>query len=161
MTSGLQIDGEGLLPAMQRAACVRGVESVLEAAQVGELGLGVTFVDDEAIAILNRQWRGIDAPTDVLSFAAHDGEVIAGLEDELGDLVIAVPTAMRQAQRLGHPLSTEIAVLTAHGLLHLCGFDHEPGAKQAQQMAELELSILHAAGIPVGVALIGRSLAQP
>ena len=128
---------------------------------MGELGLGLTFVDDDTIATLNRQWRGIDAPTDVLSFAAHDGEVIAGLEDELGDLVISVPTAMRQAQRLGHPLSTEIAVLTAHGLLHLCGLDHEHGGKEARKMAELELSILHAAGVPVMAALIGRTLAQP
>jgi probable rRNA maturation factor len=159
VTARVEVSGAGLLPSAQRRRCLGAVTRVLKAAGVGELGLGVTFVDDDTMALLNLQWRGIDAPTDVLSFAAHDGEELAGLEAELGDLVIAVPTAARQADALGHPLPTEIAVLTAHGLLHLCGLDHEDGGEPARQMAELELSILDAAGVPVQAALIGRTIA--
>lgn len=158
MSAQLQLDGQKLLPSVDRARCLRAVRRVLDAAPIGELGLGITFVDDDAIATLNRQWRGMDKPTDVLSFAAHDGELIAGLEEELGDLVIAVPTATRQARALGHPLATELAVLTTHGLLHLCGFDHEHDPADAKTMAELELSILDAAGVPIEAALIGRTL---
>ena len=66
----------------------------------------------------------------------------------------------RDENDTGSP-EVQIAVLTAHGLLHLCGLDHEDGAKEARRMAELELSILHAAGVPVLAALIGRTLGQP
>ena len=157
MKLNLQLAGQRLLPSPQRQRCLDAVERVLKGARIGRLGVGVTFVNDIDMTALNHQWRGIHAPTDVLSFAAHDGEWLVGLEEELGDLVIAVPTAQRQARDLGHPLSTEIAVLTAHGLLHLCGYDHEAGGDAARLMAELELSLLDAAGVSLGTALIGRS----
>ena len=67
---------------------------------------------------LNRAWRGKDCPTDVLSFPS-------GETGFLGDVVIDVPFAARQARRLGHPLAREVKVLLAHGLLHLLGHDHE------------------------------------
>jgi rRNA maturation RNase YbeY len=67
---------------------------------------------------LNREWRGLDVPTDVLSFPSGEPGV-------LGDLVIDVPYAARQARRLGHALSREVRILLAHGLLHLLGYDHE------------------------------------
>ena len=67
---------------------------------------------------LNREWRGMDLPTDVLSFPSGD-------RGFLGDLVIDVPYAARQARRRGHPVAREVKILLAHGLLHLLGYDHE------------------------------------
>jgi len=67
---------------------------------------------------LNREWRGMDRPTDVLSFPS-------GEKGFLGDLVIDLPYAARQARRLGHPVSREVQLLLAHGILHLLGHDHE------------------------------------
>lgn len=67
---------------------------------------------------LNREWLGMDLPTDVLSFSS-------GERDFLGDIVIDIPYATRQARRHGHTLSREVQILLAHGLLHLLGYDHE------------------------------------
>lgn len=67
---------------------------------------------------LNRAWRGRDVPTDVLSFSSGEKEF-------LGDIVIDVPYAARQARRRGHALAREVQILLAHGLLHLLGYDHE------------------------------------
>jgi probable rRNA maturation factor len=67
---------------------------------------------------LNREWRGTDVPTDVLSFSSGEKEF-------LGDIVIDVPYAARQARRRGHSLAREVQILLAHGLLHLLGYDHE------------------------------------
>jgi probable rRNA maturation factor len=137
----------------------RGVaERVLRAARLGDLAVDVTFVDDDEMRELNRTWRGRDAPTDVLSFAALEGEVIPGLEEELGSIVVSLPTARRQAADNGHALADEVAVLVTHGLLHLLGLDHERGAGEARHMAELEMSVLAAAGVEPTIALTGRSL---
>ena len=79
--------------------------------------LSLTLCDDSFIHGLNRQWRGVDRPTDVLSFPLDD-EVL------LGDLVISVDTAQREATERGYALRDEIRVLLVHGLLHLLGYDH-------------------------------------
>jgi probable rRNA maturation factor len=79
--------------------------------------VSVTIVNDEEIHRLNREYRGIDAPTDVLSFELG-GEL-------LGDIVISIETAVRQAKEYGHSLEREIAFLTIHGMLHLLGYNHE------------------------------------
>ena len=81
----------------------------------------VLLTTDPAIRKLNRQFRGKNKATDVLSFPAEG----IGAEEIAGDLAISVPTALRQAVEQGHTLSTEIKVLILHGLLHLFGYDHE------------------------------------
>jgi len=83
------------------------------------------FVDDAYIQGLNQQYRGIDAPTDVLSFAMQEGEPFPE-EGELilGDVVISLETARRQASEYGHSLAREVAYLAVHGVLHLLGYDH-------------------------------------
>ena len=94
--------------------------------------VGVTFVDDEAIRMLNREHRNIDRKTDVLSFPMlsdvrsvekTDIDPETGLV-YLGDVVISVETAMRQAEEFGHSLEREIAFLTVHSMMHLMGYDH-------------------------------------
>ena len=118
--------------------------------------LSVVLCDDAFIVPLNRDWRGKDAPTDVLSFAQQEGE---GGPDEsvvLGDLVISVETAARQARALGHGLDDEVAVLLVHGLLHLIGFDHEHDPDEAAEMRVEERRVLDALGLD-GASLVERA----
>jgi probable rRNA maturation factor len=90
--------------------------------------LSLLLCDDDFIAALNRSYRQADGPTDVLSFAMDD--------DVLGDVVISVPTARRQAQARGHEVDTELRVLLVHGVLHLLGHDHESDAEDRAMAAE-------------------------
>jgi probable rRNA maturation factor len=83
----------------------------------GEVSL--VLAGDRLLQRLNRDFRGRDRPTDVLSFAG------AGGEEGLGDVVISVPTAARNARRLGHSVPRELDILALHGFLHVLGYDHE------------------------------------
>jgi probable rRNA maturation factor len=108
---------------------------------------------------LNRQWRGKNQPTDVLSFAAWEGEeAFVGIDDVLGDLVIAVGVAHKQARAVGHSVEVEVAVLVAHGLLHLLGLDHERSLAEARHQAECEMTFLAGAGYDPTAGLIGRAV---
>ncbi len=92
----------------------------------GEPGsqLSLSLVDDEEIRALNRDYRDKDRPTDVLSFAMREGEGGALHPELLGDVVISVETAERQAAEAGHSLDEELLALAVHGLAHLLGEDH-------------------------------------
>ena len=114
-------------------------------------GLTIIVTDDGTLRELNRQYRGIDAATDVLSFTNNPDpdfpEVDPEISNHLGDIVIAYPLASAQAAARGHRTSDEITLLAVHGALHLLGFDHQTvGAKdkmwaaQDQVMARLDLS---------------------
>lgn len=110
-------------------------------AQTAEVS--VLLTDDEGISVLNVEYRGVDGPTDVLSFSQHEGaDEFSGEENLLGDLVISVETAKRQAKEQGRALADEVDMLVVHGLLHLLGYDHaEPKemdrmfARQAELLA--------------------------
>lgn len=128
-----------------------------------DVDVSVTFVLDLEMRALNRRWRGKDQPTDVLSFSYVDGgadEIGVGGDaasaDILGDLVIAVETAERQAREHGHDVVVEVGVLVAHGLLHLCGLDHERDAEEAALQLSVEMNVLSEAKLPVAAALCGR-----
>jgi len=112
--------------------------------------VSVVFVDDEYIRELNRQFRGKDCSTDVLSFALNEGdepEILDGPEETLlGDIVISLETAIRQADDFGHSLERELAYLTVHGVLHLMGYDHEAEDAKAE-MRRQEEQILALLGI--------------
>ena len=85
----------------------------------------VAIVDDAEIRRMNREYRGIDSPTDVLSFPAHEGFMLLSEPDAfLGDIAIWVDRARLQADEYGHSIERELAFLTIHGMLHLLGFDH-------------------------------------
>ncbi len=101
-----------------------------------ELSLGLRFTDDATIADLNSTWRQKTGPTDVLSFAALDdaGDWIKGPSIELGDIVISLETARRQAQEQGHSLQRELRWLVSHGLLHLLGWVHPDDASLAAML---------------------------
>jgi len=102
------------------------------------------FTTDVAIRRLNKQFRGKNKATDVLSFPAEG----VGAEEMAGDLAISVPTALRQATGQGHALSTEVKVLMLHGLLHLSGLDHET---DSGQMARREKLLRGKLGLPQGL----------
>lgn len=113
----------------------------------------ITIVDDEEIHVLNREYRNVDRPTDVLSFALDEGEELepalidAPEEHLLGDIIISAETAQRQGEEFGHGLEREIVYLAVHGLLHLLGYDHMTDedkavmrAKEEEALREIRLS---------------------
>jgi probable rRNA maturation factor len=104
--------------------------------------LTIVVTDDETVAALNRQYRGIASPTDVLSFPADDPPV--AVEDEppyLGDLIIAYPYAAAQAERAGHDLNDSLALLVVHGTLHLLGSDHDTLEQRTAMWVEQEAAL--------------------
>ena len=118
----------------------------------GSAEISVTFVDNEQIRELNKKYRNLDKPTDVLSFPlSPDGKTFdvdheTGTK-ELGDIVISMETAMKQAQEYGHPLQREVAFLTVHSMLHLLGYDHVNGGLEAVRMREKEEAVLTQLGL--------------
>lgn len=104
------------------------------------------LASDAQVRILNRDWRGMDKPTNVLSFPRGPGP-LAGKEAHLGDIAIARETLRREAQELGIPPGDHFRHLVLHGLLHLLGFDHETDA-EADEMEALERRILATIGVP-------------
>lgn len=149
--------GEGLerfsdLQASVEAAVGRAVERTggPEKAQIGLL-----VVNDEAMREFNLEHRGQDRPTDVLSFPLLEpGEKItqADVDPEtgevvLGDIIISLPTAERQAGEYGHSLAREAAYLAVHGTLHLLGYDHEADG-EGEEMRKLEEAVLESIGLP-------------
>ncbi|MNW25256.1 Endoribonuclease YbeY [compost metagenome] len=127
------------------------LERAGEAEGVAEGEVALTFVTDEQIHELNQQYRGIDRPTDVLSFAMNEEleeepDIIYSLEPEaelelpdmLGDIIISVQTAKRQSEEYGHSLDRELGFLFVHGFLHLLGYDHQDEASEAEMMGKQE-----------------------
>jgi len=91
---------------------------------------------------LNRRYRGKDRTTDVLSFALREGPFARVQPEFLGDIVICVPVAEKQAREAEHSLASEIELLLVHGLLHLLGYDHEKGAREARRMRRKEEQLI-------------------
>lgn len=115
--------------------------------------VSVLLTTDKAIRRLNRQFRGIDKATDVLSFLAD--ATFPGKEKIAGDLAISIPTARRQGTACGHSLGVELKVLILHGLLHLAGYDHET---DSGQMARRERALRAKLGLPQGLIERTRSV---
>ena len=86
--------------------------------------VSITFVDKDEIHKLNREYRKVDRPTDVLSFPMNEEFLIEGVDSMLGDIVICMDIAKDQAKEYGHSLDREIMYLTCHSMLHLLGYDH-------------------------------------
>ncbi len=107
-------------------------------------GATVAFVSDRAMRALNRRWRGLTGTTDVLSFPAEQDEFEKTESPTLGDVVISVEQAARQAKENKLAFEDEIAQLILHGLIHLCGYDH---ATDHGEMNRLELRLRRQLGI--------------
>lgn len=117
---------------------------------VGEAELAVMLTDDPGIRTLNSNWRGVDKPTNVLSFPALQPEGARKPGDAprmLGDIAIAYETTRREADEEGKPFEHHLSHLAIHGFLHLIGYDHENDG-DAEEMESLETEILQLLGIP-------------
>jgi probable rRNA maturation factor len=129
-------------------AIERTIGTLLAALDERESSISVSFVRDPKIRELNRTFRGMDKPTDVLSFPlVEPGDVYPGAERLLGDIVISVDTAKRQAADYDAPVGREVQRLLIHGVLHLLGHDHiEPVERAAMEAEERRLAA--AIGMP-------------
>ena len=116
----------------------------------GATEVSLVFVDDERIRELNRDYRGVDRATDVLAFPMHEEEPGSAADEGpvllLGDIVISLPTAVRQAEACGHGLPYEVAHLAVHGALHLLGYDHKDEREYARMRGK-EKEILALLGL--------------
>jgi probable rRNA maturation factor len=115
----------------------------------GPVELSIVLADDETVQGLNRDWRGQDKPTNVLSFAALDDEdapEVPGAPLLLGDVVLAWQTIEAEAREAGKPLADHVSHLVIHGVLHLLGYDHQDD-DEADEMEALETTLLAALGI--------------
>ena len=114
--------------------------------------ISITFVHEEQIHILNKEHRGVDRPTDVLSFPlGENGEYDINPENGakmLGDIVLNISRVVRQAEEFGHSFQREIAYLTAHSMLHLLGYDHVAGGIESVHMREKEEEVMKQLGLP-------------
>jgi probable rRNA maturation factor len=112
--------------------------------------LSIILTGDARLQQLNRDYLGIDAPTDVLSFPASEMDPETGAL-YLGDVLVSIPRARRQAQMAGHPLETELQLLVVHGVLHLLGYDHaEPEDKERMWAVQVQaLESIGLAGIEI------------
>ncbi len=131
---------------------IDAIHNVLVRHEVEE-GTAVTAVitDDEHVRSLNAEFRGVDAPTDILSFPADPlPEEIEGEAPYLGDLIIAYPYTLHEAAEAGHDIADELVLLVIHGTLHLLGYDHDNEEHQDAMWAE-QAEALAAAGVAVEV----------
>ncbi|MFW6197526.1 MAG: rRNA maturation RNase YbeY [Myxococcota bacterium] len=120
---------------MARDEVSRRAERMLVAAGRPEAELSILLCDDGVMAELNHQYRHEKGPTDVLAFAMHEGEGPGAGTPLLGDVVVSVDTARRQARDRGHTIREEITTLLAHGILHLLGYDHRTRAEERRMNA--------------------------
>jgi probable rRNA maturation factor len=130
----------------------RAIEAAAEFtdADVGDAELAVMLTDDAGIRALNGNWRGIDKPTNVLSFPALQPTRLGGADDAprmLGDIAIAYETTRKEADDEHKPFDHHLSHLAVHGFLHLIGYDHE-NDDDAEAMESLEREILAQLGIP-------------
>ncbi len=128
------------------------VRVLAEHGAVPGTALSVVLADDEQVRQLNAQYRGVDAPTDVLSFPADPlpSEIAASQAPYLGDMIIACPYTLQQAQEAGHAPADEYVLLAIHGTLHLLGYDHDNAEREAS-MWQQQARALAAAGVAIDV----------
>ena len=119
----------------------------------GDAEVSVTFVSDAGIRRFNREYRGIDRATDVLSFPLFEGgdveDGLGGEEYQLGDVVLSLERARAQSELYGHSFEREVAFLCVHSALHLMGYDHERGESDEQDMGCRQRDIMKILGLEV------------
>ncbi|MFA7249225.1 MAG: rRNA maturation RNase YbeY [Dehalococcoidia bacterium] len=128
-----EIDASHIAETLARVLADEGVED--------DSGLSIEIAGDELLHALNREHRGVDAPTDVLSFAAEEGEafpVAPGVPRYLGDIAVSVESVRRNAVEAGLTAPEEVDHVLVHGLLHLLGYDHETDEDEAAMRAREE-----------------------
>lgn len=125
-------------PGITRAELTRRTRILVLGADANQCDISFVITDDKTIHLLNKKYRGKDKPTDVLAFSMREGEFGQLDSALLGDVVVSVPTARRQAAENGCSVMDEVTMLLAHGILHLLGWDHDTPAKDRKMRAETE-----------------------
>ncbi len=132
------------------------IETTLDFEDYGAVcEVSVTFTDNEGIRELNKKFRNMDKPTDVLSFPLLDFEgeyeepPINEIISNLGDIVISLEKAKAQAEEFGHSFKREVAFLAVHSMLHLLGYDHERGEEEDKEMRAKQTEIMRIMGLEV------------
>jgi probable rRNA maturation factor len=147
----VNIDEQVTAP-VDRALIIRTVRTVLaQEGLSGEIEVSVFVTTDSALQALNQTYRGIDAPTDVLSFATEDDDspfiVPPDTPRYLGDIALSHDRVCAQAEEYAHPVEHELTFLIVHAVLHLLGYDHERGEREAEVMRQREEQALETLGI--------------
>jgi rRNA maturation RNase YbeY len=119
-------------------------QAILSLVGEASAALSLVLIGDRSMRRLNRQYRKRDSTTDVLAFSMREGPGPSSVL--IGDVAISIPTAARQAGRLGRSLDEELTVLLVHGILHLCGYDHERSERDARRMQRRERWVLRRLG---------------
>ncbi|WAA11494.1 rRNA maturation RNase YbeY [Fervidibacillus halotolerans] len=139
-------DETGLLAEEQVKEIIRLLEFAAQQEGIEQQAeLSLTFVDNERITEINRDYRGKNQPTDVISFALEEraeGEleiITEQMPRVLGDIIISVPKAEEQAKEYGHSFMRELGFLSVHGFLHLLGYNHETEAEEKEMFTRQEL----------------------
>ncbi|MCK6580152.1 MAG: rRNA maturation RNase YbeY [Anaerolineae bacterium] len=150
MTFVIEVQNDAGYP-VDAAALVLAAETVLQAHEIEpDSVMTIVLSDDEAVAALNRQFRGIDSATDVLSFPMG-GSPVPGEPPYLGDLVIAYPYSAAQAAREEFSPAHGLLLLVVHGTLHLLGYDHDSPESRTEMWAAQEAA-LNVLGVPLSIA---------
>jgi len=145
MSSSVSVASRRRMRGVRGAQVRRDAAHLLQQLDI-DAELSVALVGDAEMRALNAQYRHLDKPTDVLSFALESAPPAAGEPALLGDVVISLDTAARQAARRGAGIVDEVRTLLAHGLLHLLGYDHERSPAEARRMFALQRRLV--AGLP-------------
>jgi len=111
-----------------------------------DVDMTIVLTDDAQLHKLNREYLGVDAPTDVLSFPSSEIDPETGIP-YFGDILISIPRATQQAQAAGHPVEAEVQLLVVHGTLHLMGHDHAEAEEKAR-MWNAQAEVLGSLGLP-------------
>jgi len=152
MAIRLIING-GPYPGVSRAMVVRWARAMLRGVQMPRAELSILLTDDKQMERLNGMYRGKKRPTDVMAFAQREGEHSEQAGRLLGDVVVSIPTASRQATARGVALSDELTMLLAHGLLHLLGWDHQTVAtdrrmgREAKRLCDVAAATVEPTGV--------------
>ncbi len=152
VTIEADLEGELTAHGLDAGLVERAVRETLRTEGVtGPIEVGVLIADDARLHALNRDYRGIDAPTDVLSFGddGATGPFVSQPEGPryLGDIAISLDRVLAQASEYGHSPARELAYLAVHGALHLLGYDHERGPDAAAAMRAREEAVLFSLGL--------------
>ena len=142
---------------LNRSEILRRLNAMSSLLQLENNEISFVLTDDESIHQLNKIYRHKDRPTDVLAFAMREGEFSELAGSALGDVIVSVPTARKQADERSIPVLDEVTMLLAHGLLHLLGWDHETAAKDRAMRAETDRLVAAAAPTAAGGPRKSRS----
>jgi pyridoxine 5-phosphate synthase len=135
-------DFSHVIPRVNELQLTKTAELLLALAEIPDAELSILLVDDQHIARLNKVWRRKSGPTNVLAFSLTEGEDLTMARNLLGDIVISVDTAAREARKEGTSVHHRLNVLLVHGFLHLLGYDHERSDSEAERMFRKEREFL-------------------